>query len=72
MEQLGNEMEIVSNKVKVSEVRNKPGQILTKAVDSILSIDLVIINKLTNEQREEIAETIERLEGAIADIKEVL
>lgn len=72
VEQLGNEMEIVSNKVKVSEVRNKPGQILTKAVDSILSIDLVIINKLTNEQREEIAETIERLEGAIADIKEVL
>ena len=58
--------------MKVSEVRNKPGQILTKAVDSILSIDLVIINKLTNEQREEIAETIERLEGAIADIKEVL
>ncbi len=72
VEQLENEMEIASNKAKASEARNKPGQILAKAVDSIASIDPIIIGKLTNEQREEIMETIERLEDAIADLKEVL
>ena len=72
VEQLENEMEIASNKAKASEARNKPGQILAKAVDSIASIDSIIIGKLTNEQREEIMETIERLEDVIADLKEVL
>ena len=70
--QLENVMEIASNKAKASEARNKPGQILLKAVDSILSIDPIIISKLTKEQREDIAETIERLEDAIADLKEAL
>ena len=71
-ERFENEMEIASNKAKASEARNKPGQILQKAVDSIESIDPVIIGKLTNEQRDEIMETIEKLEDAIADIKEAL
>lgn len=70
--QLENEMEIVSNKAKVSEVRNKPGQILTKALDAILSIDLGIIDKLTYEQREEMTETIEKLEEAVENLREVL
>ena len=71
-EKLENEMEIASNKARASEARNKPGQILAKAVDSITSIDPVIISKLTNEQQEEIMETIKRLEDAIADLKEAL
>ena len=71
-EKLESEMEIASNKARVSEARNKPGQILAKAVDSITSIDPVIISKLTNEQQEEIMETIKRLEDAIADLKEAL
>lgn len=71
-ERLEDEMEIASNKAKASEARNKPGQILQKAADSIASIDPVIIGKLTDEQRDEIMETIERLEDAIVGIKEVL
>ena len=71
-EKLENEMEIASNKARASEARNKPGQVLAKAVDSITSIDPVIIGKLTNEQQEEIMETIKRLEDAIADLKEAL
>lgn len=72
VDKLENEMDIASNKAKASEARNKPGQILSKAVDSISSIDPMIIDKLNNEQREEVLETIERLEDAIADLKGAL
>lgn len=41
-------------------------------MDAILSIDLGIIDKLTDEQREEMTETIEKLEEAVENLKEVL
>ena len=68
--ELEHTMEIVSNKVKATETRNKPNQMLTKAVDNVEAIDIRIIKKLTEEQREDIKESLERLEELIAKIKE--
>lgn len=65
-------MEIVSNKVKATETRNKPNQMLSKAVDYVEAIDTRIIKKLTEEQREDIRENVERLEELIDGLKEVL
>lgn len=68
--ELEHTMEIVSNKVKATETRNKPNQMLTKAVDNVEAIDIRIIKKLTEEQREDIRESLERLEELIEKIKE--
>ena len=71
-EELEKTMEIVSNKVKATETRNKPNQMLTKAVDSIEAIDVRIIKKLTEEQIDDIRENVERLEELLDEIKEVI
>lgn len=65
-------MEIVSNKVKATETRNKPNQMLTKAVDNVEAIDTGIIKKLTEEQREDIRENLEILEELIEKIREAV
>lgn len=71
-EQLSRTMDIVSSKVKATETRNKPNQNLEKAVDLIDGIDKNIIKKLTEEQRENIKDNIERLEELLSDIKEAV
>lgn len=71
-EELGRIMDVVTNKANVAETRNKPNQILEKAVDSIEAIDKRIIKKLTEEQKEEIKDNLERLEELIAKLKEVI
>lgn len=68
--ELEHTMEIMSNKAKATETRNKPNQMLTKAVDYVEAIDIKIIKKLTEEQREDIRENLERLEELIEIIKE--
>ena len=45
---------------------------LTKAVDSVEAIDTHIIKKLNEEQRDDIKESIERLEELLDEIKEAL
>lgn len=69
-EQLNRTMDVVSNKVKVTTIRNKPNQMLTKAVDSVEAIDVHIIKKLTEEQKEEILVNIEKLQELLSDLKE--
>lgn len=71
-EQLSRTMDVVSSKVKATETRNKPNQNLEKAVDLIDGIDKNIIKKLTEEQRENIKDNIERLEELLSDIKEAV
>lgn len=71
-EELEKTMDVVSNKVKATETRNKPNQMLTKAVDSIEAIDKHIIKKLSEEQRDDIKESIERLEELLDEIKEAM
>ncbi len=68
--ELEHSMEIVSNKVKATETKNRPNQMLTKAVDNVEAIDVKIIKKLTEEQREDIRESLEKLEELIEKIKE--
>ena len=70
--ELEHTMEIVSNKVKATETRNKPNQMLTKAVDNMEAIDIRIIKKLTEEQKEDIKESLEKLEEQIEKIKEAI
>lgn len=70
--QLENTMDVVSTKAKATEARSKPNQIIIKAADSIEAIDPVIITKLTEEQREEMKESIHRLEEVLDGIREVL
>lgn len=68
-EELARTMDVVNNKVKATETRNKPNQMLIKAVDFVEAIDTRIIKKLTEEQRENLLDNIEKLEEMIADLK---
>lgn len=71
-EELGRIMDVVTNKANVAETRNKPNQILEKAVDSIEAIDKRIIKKLTEDQKEEIKDNLEKLEELISELKEAV
>lgn len=65
-------MDIVTNKAKASATRDKPNQILLKAVDSIETIDMNIFKKLTNEQKSEIEEHLSSLENLIMQLREAI
>lgn len=69
---LSRTMDVVTSKVKATEIRNKPNQMLEKSVDLVEGIDKKIIKKLTEEQREEIKDNIERLEELLSELKEAL
>lgn len=71
-EEFGRIMDVVTNKANVAETRNKPNQILEKAADSIEAIDKRIIKKLTEEQKDEIKDNLEKLEALIGELKEVV
>ena len=72
VDKLENEMEIASSKAKASEAKNKPVLNLNKAVSYISDIDTNIIKKLSDDQRKEISDAINKIEDAIANIKEVI
>lgn len=71
-EELSNTMEVVTNKVKVMDTRNKPGQILVKVADSLSGLDVRIIQKLTEEQRDEIGDKLDEIEESIKEIRSEL
>ncbi len=70
--ELRNTMDIVTNKVKASATKDKPNQILIKAVDSIEAIDQNIIKKLSQEQKSDIKEQLDLLENLIEKLRNVL
>ena len=65
-------MDIYSNKAKVDETKNKPNQVLIKAIDSIEAIDLKVIPKLSESQQEEFAANVDALIEILTGIKEAL
>lgn len=71
-ESLKSTMTIVDSKVRVKETRDKPSQMLKNAIESLASIDPKIIEKLSDEQIEDMKSGIERLEELIAIVKEAV
>lgn len=69
-EELSRTMDVVNNKVRATETRNRPNQMLTKAVDYVESIDSRIIKKLTEEQREDIRDNIVKLRELLDELQE--
>lgn len=69
-EELNRTMEIVSNKANATEVRNKPTQMVKKAIDSLESIDIRIIELLNEEQRLDLEENISKLDEIFSRLKE--
>lgn len=71
-EELKGIMEIVTNKVKISDTKNKPLQILTKVYDSLEGIDTNIFAKLTEDQHADIIGKLDEIEQMISVIREDL
>lgn len=62
-------MTVVDSKVRVKETRDKPNQMLKNAIDALESIDTGIVNKLSEEQKEDMKQNIERVEELVDKIK---
>lgn len=60
-ETLNRTMSVVGNKVKVKETRDKPNQMVKNAIDSLESIDIEIIRRLTDEQIDDMKANLEKL-----------
>lgn len=71
-DELKRTMVIVDNKVKVKETRDKPNQMVKNAIDSLNSIDVEIIKRLTEEQIEDLKTNLERLEEVLKEVKEAV
>ena len=69
-DELKNVMEIVTNKVKVTETRNKPLQILEKVLDSLEAIDTNIFMKLNESQMMDIMEKLDEIDQRVCEIRE--
>jgi transcriptional regulator len=65
-------MDIFINKVKATETRNKPTQILIKVGDSLETIDVNIFKKLNEEQLAEISAQLNRITELEEKIKGAL
>jgi len=65
-------MDVFTNKVKATEIRNMPVQILLKSGDMLDTIDVNIFMKLNEEQKGEISAQLDRIDGLIANIREAL
>ena len=70
--ELRNTMDIVTNKAKASATKDKPNQLLIKAVDTIETIDQNILKKLSQEQKSDIKEQLDALENLIEELRDVL
>ena len=68
-EKLEDTMEIVTNKVKVTDTKNKPNQILTKIYDSLEEIDTNIFVKLSDDQKEEIMNKLDLIDAKVEEIR---
>ena len=68
-EKLEDTMEIVTNKVKVTDTKDKPNQILTKIYDSLEEIDQNIFVKLSEEQKEEIMDRLDLIDAKVDEIR---
>ena len=68
-EKLEDTMEIVTNKVKVTDTKNKPNQILTKIYDSLEEIDTNIFVKLSDDQKEEIMDKLDLIDAKVEEIR---
>jgi hypothetical protein len=71
-EDLKRTMTVVGSKVKVKETRDKPNQMVKKAIDALDSIDLEIIKRLTDEQIDDMKANLERLEEVFQEVKEAV
>ncbi|WP_173434576.1 hypothetical protein [Sharpea azabuensis] len=71
-DKLQSTMDIVSNKVKAKETRDKPNKLLKQAINSLSSIDAQIIKRLNDEQIEDIKVDIERLEEVLRGVKDAV
>ncbi|MCR5195948.1 MAG: hypothetical protein K6D38_06485 [Pseudobutyrivibrio sp.] len=71
-EELKRTMQVVDNKVRVKETRDKPNQMIKDAIDKLKAIDPVILKRLKEEQIDEMKSNIEQLEELIDGIKEEL
>lgn len=71
-EELSKTMDIITNKVKVMETRNKPGQLLVKVVDSLEAIDTKMFEKLNESQIEEIEGKLEEIAMRVEQIRREL
>ncbi len=71
-EELKRTMQVVDNKVRVKETRDKPNQMIKDAIDKLKAIDPIIIKRLKEEQIDEMRANIEHLEELIDGIKEEL
>lgn len=71
-EQLKRTMDVVDAKVRVTETRNKPNQMVKNAIDSIKSIDLEILKRLTEEQVGDLSTSLELLEEEMRKVKEAV
>ena len=69
---LSRTMEKFENKAKVSQTKNKPSQLLKKAIDNVSTIDMEIIKHLSLEHKEDLKETLIELEEEVNKLKEVL
>lgn len=65
-------MEKFEMRVKVAESKNKPIELLEKAITNLDAIDLGVLNKLSEDQIEDLNATLSRLEGKISEFKEAL
>ena len=65
-------MDVVYNKVKVTETRNKPNMMLVKAVNDLEAIDIRLLRKLSEEQIESMRESLERLTEKLEEVKEAI
>ena len=65
-------MKVVDSKVRVKETRDKPNQMIKNAIDSLKSIDVEIIKRLTDEQIEDMKSNLEILEEMLEDVKEAV
>lgn len=70
--QLEETMDIISNKVKLEDTKNKPNQNLKKAINSLEMIDCKLISKLSEEQKSDMIDNLEELDNLISNLKEAL
>lgn len=68
--QLEETMDIISNKVKLEDTKNKPNQNLKKAINSLEMIDCKLISKLSEEQKSDMIDNLEELDNLISNLKE--
>lgn len=71
-EELNRTMEIFSNKANATEVRNRPNQMVKKAIDALEAIDPKIIELLNEEQKDDLEENVEKLEVKLSSLKEAI